>query len=459
MAVDEFDAFERKMQDEGLPELAIEAFRRAYQKVRAGASGMLGRAEIGPVDSVQRADETAIHAERGARELSRAVVIKLNGGLGTSMGMTRAKSLLTVRDDLCFLDLIARQVLALRERHGVALPLVLMDSFRTRDDSLARLARYPDLAVPGLPLDFLQHKVPKVLAADFAPVHWPQQPEHEWAPPGHGDLYPALATSGLLDRLLAAGHDLAFVSNADNLGAVLDLGILGWMAAEDVPFAMEVAERTAADRKGGHLAKTRDGRLTLREVAQCPPEEEQEFQDIDLYRFFNTNSLWMDLRRLRAALDDREHPLDLPLICNRKTVDPRDPDSPACLQLESAMGAAIARFEGARAIQVPRSRFAPVKTTNDLLVVRSDAYALEADARLVAAATAPLVDLDPRHFKRIDDFEARFPGGAPSLARCRRLTVRGDVVFGRDVELAGDVTLEHDGDEPLRIADGTRLGG
>src|SRR5438105_1204399 len=83
--------------------------------------------------------------------------------------------------------------------------------------------------------------------------------ELEWCPPGHGDIYTALVTSGMLDALLDAGYEHAFVSNSDNLGAVLDPRILAWFAAERIPFLMEVADRTEADRKGGHIAQRPGG--------------------------------------------------------------------------------------------------------------------------------------------------------------------------------------------------------
>src|SRR5205085_6939110 len=85
-------------------------------------------------------------------DVDRAVVVKLNGGLGTSMGMTAAKALLEVKDGLSFLDVIARQVLHLREATGARLPLVLMNSFYTRADSLRALERYDDLPA-DVPLD------------------------------------------------------------------------------------------------------------------------------------------------------------------------------------------------------------------------------------------------------------------------------------------------------------------
>jgi UTP--glucose-1-phosphate uridylyltransferase len=388
------------------------------------------------------------------------VVLKLNGGLGTSMGMTRAKSLLEAKDGLSFLDIIARQVLDMRARAGARLPLVLMNSFYTRDDSLEALARYPELPA-DVPLDFVQGKVPKIDADSLGPVSWPSDPDLEWAPPGHGDLYTALVTSGMLAELLEHGYEYAFVSNADNLGATLDERILGWFASEELPFLMEVADRTAADRKGGHLAQRPGGEgLVLREIAQTPDDDVDSFQDVSRHRFFNTNTLWVNLRALSDLMDERDGVLGLPMIVNRKTVDPGDSGSPAVIQLETAMGAAIAVFDGAAAVRVPRSRFAPVKTTNDLLVVRSDAYVLTEDARVVAAGDdLPLVDLDSSHFKLLKAFEERFPAGSPSLIDCEKLTVKGDVRFGADVVVRGSVTVEQEGSDQLVIDDGALLEG
>jgi UTP--glucose-1-phosphate uridylyltransferase len=457
---DPFAPFERKLRAAGSPPAAIESFRHYYAELRAGRSGLLSRREIGPVDAVPSAGDLGRHRAAGVAALDRTVVLKLNGGLGTSMGMTRAKSLLPVKDGASFLDLIARQVLHLRRVHRARLPLVLMNSFRTRDDSLAALARHPELA-SDVPLDFLQNRVPKVRADDLSPAEWPADPEHEWCPPGHGDVYVALAGSGMLATLLGAGYRWAFVSNADNLGAVPEPGILGWLAEEEIPFLMEVCPRSEAHRKGGHLAARHGGGLVLRESAQCPDDEKEEFQDIELYRFFNTNNLWLDLVALEATLAERGGLLGLPMIRNVKTVDPTDPASPKVIQLETAMGAAIESFPGARAVCVPDARFAPVKTTSDLLAVWSDAYALRedwtlADARDPALGTL-VVDLDPAFYQRIDQLEARFPHGAPSLRRCRRLALRGDVRFGRGVVVEGDVALRANGPAPLVIEDGARL--
>jgi UTP--glucose-1-phosphate uridylyltransferase len=363
-------------------------------------------------------------------------VVKLNGGLGTSMGMTGPKSLIEAREGQTFLDVIARQVLAERPRSGARLPLLLMDSYRTRDATLAALRRHPDLDA-GLPLDFLQHREPRIRADDLCPVAWPADPELEWCPPGHGDLYPALRSSRLLPALLERGYEYAFVSNSDNLGAVLEPGLLGWFAGSGAPFAMEVVIGTEADRKGGHIARRRDdGRLVLRETAQASAED--SFTDYQRWRYYNTNNLWLDLEALRAL----DAPPRLPLIANHKTVDPRDPDSTPVIQVESAMGAAIGVFEGARALCVPRTRFVPVKTTDDLLALRSDLYRLHDDGRVGSRVDEPpFIALDPAYFKTIDGFEARFPAGPPSLVGCRRLIVRGDVRFGARVIARGRVEV------------------
>src|SRR3954451_16867728 len=445
------------MRAEGLGDAAVESFARQYERLRDGETGTLAESEIDPVQELPDAED--LTEEAGAELLDQAVVIKLNGGLGTSMGMTKAKSLLEVKDGKTFLDLIAEQILERRERSGARLPLILMNSFATRDDSLAALERYDDLSA-GLPADFVQNKVPKVRADDLEPVSWPDDPGLEWAPPGHGDLYTALVGSGMLSSLLDGGYRYAFVSNSDNLGAVLDPRILAWFAASGAPFLMEVADRTSSDRKGGHLARRReDGGLVLREIAQTPDEDVDAFQDTSRHKYFNTNTLWVDLIALQEVVGANDGVIDLPMIVNRKTVDPGDKASTPVIQLETAMGAAIGVFEGAAALRVPRSRFVPVKTTNDLLSLRSDAYVI-GDGRAVQLAperggVPPFVDLDSDYYKLVADFDARFTAGAPSLVACEALRVVGDVRFGAGVVVRGDVTVEGV-DE---VGDGTVLEG
>lgn len=443
-----------KMRAEGLPEIAVETFAHYEQLLGEGEQGVIRESDIEPLNSLPDAEQLPPADDA---VLDQVVVLKLNGGLGTSMGMTKAKSLIEVKQGLSFLDVIVRQVLDLRERSGARVPLLLMNSFATRDDTLAALERYPELPVDDLPLDFVQGKVPKLRADTLDPVDWPADPALEWAPPGHGDVYVSLATSGMLSGLLERGYRYLFLSNSDNLGAVLDPRILAWFAAEGLPFVSESTDRTEADRKGGHLARRGDdGGLVLRETAQTTDEDAGAFEDVTKHRFFNCNNIWVDLQALQRTLEQRDGVLGLPMIVNSKTVDPTDSSSPAVLQLETAMGAAIGVFEGAAALRVPRTRFAPVKTTNQLLIVRSDAYSL-ADDWTVRSETNPIpvVSLDSDYYKLIADFDARFPGGAPSLRECRRLSVDGDVTFGRDVAVKGEVRVEG----PQQIPDGAVLEG
>lgn len=457
-----FAPFEARMRAAGQADVVIANFRHQYARLLAGATGHIGASVAGPVADVPDATALAGHRAAGAAALDRTVVLKLNGGLGTSMGLSGPKSLIPVKAGLSFLDIIVRQVLALRAATGARVPLVLMNSFATQAPTRAALALHPGIA-SDVPADFVQSQVPKVDAADLTPAEWPADPAKTWCPPGHGDLYPALVASGMLDRLLAAGYAIAFVSNADNLGATLDLDLLGYLAGEGIPFLMEVADRTVADRKGGHLARRPDGRLMLREIAQCPPDELDAFQDVARYRYFNTNSIWIHLPTLRDVMTRAGGVIDLPLIRNRKPVDPTRLDSPTVYQLETAMGAAIEVFDGARAVRVPRDRFRPVKKTSDLLGLWSDAYFLHADGRLELhpsrGGAIPIVELDDRHYGLLDDLEARFPAGAPSLIGCRSLRITGDVRFGDGVVVEGDVDIDNPEPEPRHVPDGTRLRG
>ena len=451
-----FQPFAERMQGEGLPEIAIKTFEHYYNKLVAGQTGFIAETDIEPVESLPDAETfPAELAELGRSILAKTVLLKLNGGLGTSMGLAQAKSLLPVKDGLSFLDIIARHAQAAQVQ------LLLMNSFATRDDSLACLKQYPELW-GDIPLDFLQHKVPKIAQSDFSPATWPDNPELEWCPPGHGDIYTALVTSGILDQLLAAGFEYASISNADNLGAIIDPAILGYFAQNEIPFMMEVAHRTKADSKGGHLARRSDGQLILREIAQCPTGDLSDFQDISRHKYFNTNNLWIHLPTLKKTLVANDYVLQLPMIRNAKTVDPRDKTSTPVFQLETAMGSAIAVFPGSQAIRVPRTRFVPVKTTNDLLVLRSDVYVRQDDLHGITvnpahSGTLPLVKLDPDYYKLVSDMDNRFPAGVPSLLACTSLAVTGDIKFGEQVIVQGDVALHNDGGEQQVIADNTLL--
>lgn len=440
-----FEVIEKKMRGVGLSAAAIEAFRHSVQVLESKQSMLIPESDIVPAEDV--ADWEALVGATPAADaelLAQAVLIKLNGGLGTGMGLQKAKSLLEIKPGVTFLDLIVRQVKSLRAAAGYPVNLLLMNSFSTGADTMAHLARYAEdgFADPEK-VQMLQNRVPKLLTDTLEPVCYPANPELEWCPPGHGDIYPALVGSGWLDKLLAAGVKYAFVSNSDNLGAQMDTHFLRWFAESGAPFVMEVTRRTEADKKGGHLAtRAADGQPLLREIAQCPEEDVPAFQDIDRHRYFNTNNLWIRLDALRDFLAANNGVLPLPVICNSKTVDPRDASSPKVYQLEVAMGAAIQCFPGARAVCVPRSRFFPVKTCSDLLLLRSDAVQIDETGRMSLApecgGVAPIVQLDSKLYKLVDSLDAL---GVPSLKHVKKLTVTGPHSFAPGEALVGEVTV------------------
>ena len=424
------------------------AFRRGFlESVRSASEGPchLPEATLGPATEFPVFEGPGAGASEAER--ARTVAITLNGGLGTTMGMRAPKALLYATEGMTFLDI------ALKQAETVGVRPVLMNSFAT-DAAIRETLGDRDVQ------SFLQHVAPKLRRADFHPVRVPDRPDLEWCPPGHGDLYTALGTSGVLADLLRKGVRYAFVSNVDNVGGCPDPSLLAWFIRSGAPFLMEIVRRTPEDWKGGHLARRRsDGRLVLRETAQCAPADRDAFRDHERYCYFNANNLWLRLEALREALDRGRGFLPLPTIVNPKTADPRDPGSETVFHLEQAAGSALEVFDGAQAVEVPRRRFAPVKTTENLLVLRSDIYAIDENGLVEPAREPPPVALDGERYRFISDLEARFPHGPPSLLACDRFQVSGDVRFGRQVACEGEVTVVGSRDRPAVIPDGARLRG
>jgi UTP--glucose-1-phosphate uridylyltransferase len=436
-------------------QLVVRIFCNQYQRLVEGQAGFIREAEIQPIDTIPHLKDLPDELEEAGKEaVSKTVILKLNGGLGTSMGLDGPKSLLRVRDQMTFLDFIVAQA------QYYDIPLLLMNSFATAAET-ARALESRGTLNPDRLITFLQHRVPKIRADNYAAVQSDTDPDLAWCPPGHGDLYAALLTTGTLPQLLQRNYRFMFVSNADNLGATLDLRLLGYLARNQISFLMEVADRTSVDRKGGHLARRHDGTLVLRESAQCHPDERETFQDISRHRYFNTNNLWIDLQMLGEALERCDGALPLPLIVNRKTLDPRDPSSPEIFQLETAMGAAISLLPDARAVCVPRARFAPVKTTSDLLAVRSDAYEVDerASIQLVRerSGAPPMVELDDRFYRQIRDLENRI-ASCPSLRHCRSLRITGDFQIPATTVFVGDVELVNQRERSVRLEAGEITG-
>jgi UTP--glucose-1-phosphate uridylyltransferase len=444
-------SFILKMERENLHPVVIDTFVHYYKEIVSGATGLISDKDIQSVtsDHIEDADRIQKYAEAGRRASSSAVMIKLNGGLGTSMGLTRAKSLLKVKNEKTFLEIILKQA---EKRH---VKLALMNSFSTHKDTLDALSK---IKPPDSPLLFLQNKFPKILQENLAPAGWPENPDLEWNPPGHGDIYSALYTSGTLKALLDQGIVYAFISNSDNLGATLDESLLGYFVENGLPFMMEVAPRTPSDVKGGHIARHKEGHHILRESAQCPEHELSAFRDIKRYGFFNTNNIWINLKVLHKLIQ-KSGVVKLPLIRNPKTLDPRNENSPKVFQIETAMGAAISLFKGAAVIKVPASRFLPVKKCNDLLSIRSDRFIFSTENNLIAnpnTGTKTIqIDLDPKYYGKIDLFDERFSRGAPSLTNCESLIIKGDVRFENNVTINGRVVITNKRQTQAVIKEGT----
>ncbi|MDP8267734.1 MAG: UTP--glucose-1-phosphate uridylyltransferase [Candidatus Tenebribacter davisii] len=429
--------FVNLMEQAGLNDLVIQSFSNSYYKILEGATGKLSEDQIQPPAEEKLIDYNKLKTISKI-PLSKLAVIKLNGGLGTSMGLDKAKTLLRIKGENNFLDIIVQQILHLRKETYEDIPLVLMHSFNTQKDSLSYLEKYGDLAIPNIPLDFRQNKFPKIKQSDLSPLK-NENDNLNWNPPGHGEIYTALAISGVLDKLLNNGFEYIFISNSDNLGAVVDEKILTYFAETDLPFMMEVCQRTEMDKKGGHLAQTTKGQLILRETAQCPDDEIEIFQDIDRYSYFNTNNLWVNLKVLKQRLYETRYLLPLTMILNKKSVN-----GEKVYQVESAMGSAISVFKNSRAMIVQRDRFAPVKTTNDMLAILSDAYELTDDLKIKLVnefGRVPHIELNNKYYKNIHDFEERFKNGIPSLKKCKSLVLTDDVHFGENVEIRGDVKI------------------
>lgn len=464
------DAVIAKMEAEignGLTPAAVMAFMKQYDMLVGGETGMIAESSIQAATGLKKISELPAADQSKMSELiEKTVILKLNGGLGTGMGLDKAKSLLEVRDGKNFLDFTADQIRAQRKEFKTdKLGFLLMNSFSTEEDTRAALAKYGDIGSWD-DINMLQNKVPKILVDGSGPSKYDKNPKDEWCPPGHGDLYAALLGSGKLDQLIAQGKEYVFVSNSDNLGATLDLKLLQYFAGEDAGFMMEVAQRTEADKKGGHLAKKGDG-LILRESAQCPDEDEKAFQDISKHQFFNTNNLWFKLSDVKKVMDANGGVMELPMIRNKKTVDPKDDSTAAVYQLETAMGAAIASFGArARAVVVERDRFAPVKKCDDLLSLRSDVYEVTPDFRLQLVASRkgvpPNVNLGDT-YKKMGEFEKLTAGGVPSMSECTKLTflpkkTKTICTLEKGVVFKGEVTVNVSEGESKVLKAGTYTG-
>jgi len=386
--------------------------------------------------------------------LDKLVVIKLNGGLGTSMGCSGPKSVIPVRNDLTFLDLTVQQIEYLNKKYDSDVPLVLMNSFNTDEDTMKIIRKYAGFKVKIK--TFNQSRYRRINKESLMPVPRSCHTEEDieaWYPPGHGDFYQSFANSGLLAEFVQEGKRHCFISNIDNLGATVDLNILNFTHTEQKEFVMEVTDKTRSDIKGGTLIQY-EGKLRLLEVAQVPKEHEDDFKSVKKFNVFNTNNLWISMPAIQRIVEERS--LDMEIIVNPKALA----GGLNVYQLETAVGAAMKCFDSAIGINVPRSRFLPVKQTSDLLLVMSNLYSLDHGALIMSPMrmfpSTPLIKLGENHFKKVSPFLSRF-GSIPDVLELDHLTVSGDVTFGRGVSLRGTVIIIANHGDRIDIPSGAIL--
>ncbi|VDL57604.1 unnamed protein product [Hymenolepis diminuta] len=400
---------------------------------------------VGKIKSYNRLSEPTEQEITSA--LSKLVVLKLNGGLGTSMNCNGAKSLIPVKNGKTFLEMTLQQIDHLNEQYNSSIPFVLMNSFNTDDETVEFLQKMEINQTK--PIIFQQNRFPRLYEESGLPIADSCQlkglRDQAWYPPGHGDVYRSLQKSGLLERFIEEGKNWIFLSNIDNIGATPDLKILCWLEEQEkkgaehrIDFLMEVADKTPTDKKGGTLV---------------PEDHVKDFQDSNQFKFFNTNNLWINVKALSNILKDDDLTLDL--IVNKKTIK----DGTKVIQLEEACGAAINCFKKPMSLRVPRSRFLPVKLTSDLLILRSDLFeATTSGLKLSpqhALPSLPTIEFS-NHFKGVEDLERRI-SDPPSMIHLRHLTLNGNIRFGSNVILKGTVKIIPNNDENFFIPDGIIL--
>lgn len=416
-------------------------------------------------DQIQRLPEGAIRAydslPKPANEteirnyLNKLVVVKLNGGLGTSMGCTGPKSVISVRENQTFLDLTVRQIEHLNEKYNSNVPLVLMNSFNTEEDTSKVLRKYRGRNIEIK--SFMQSRYPRIDKESLSPIakSLSGTQQEAWYPPGHGNFYEAIYNAGLVDEFLKDGRKYLFLSNIDNLGAIVDLNILTMLLqSENAPeFLMEVTDKTRADVKGGTLVKYGET-MRLLEIAQVPKNHVDEFKSVTKFKIFNTNNIWVNIGAIKRQLSNND--MKMEVIINHKTLA----NGQNVIQLETACGDAIRNFKNALGVNVPRRRFLPVKKTSDLLLVMSNLYAIDEGGLLImnpqrSFPSTPLVKLGSS-FDQVRELLNRF-ASIPDMLELDHLTVSGDVTFGKNVSLKGTVIIMAHHGARIDIPSGSQL--
>jgi UTP--glucose-1-phosphate uridylyltransferase len=424
-----FEKLNRKTDNDYIKLSFLSMFLRYF----SGDSGKIAWENIEPLnksDLIDIASLTSDDNDIGIANAKKVAILKLNGGLGTSMGCTGPKSAIAIDGEDSFLEVIAKQVLAQRQKYDADFPFILMNSFNTNLETKEILKSKIDY------IEFNQNEFPKIDAKTDSPFSFPTDNKKEWNPPGHGDIYLSLFCSGELDRLIENGYRYVFISNSDNLGPIFDPRILGYMIRNNMQFLIETTPKTKQDVKGGTIIRMAN-HLHLLERAQVEDVYLSEFEDIHKFKVFNTNNIWIDLLALKQVFETNL--IELPIIVNPKKVE-----NHPVIQLECAMGAAISTFGRACSIVVDRDRFLPVKKTSDLLILQSD-FVLKDDKGTFALNPERRVKAYPEiilssHFDSVSDYQQRIKA-MPSLQQVEKLEINGDITLGNNVIFKGIVQI------------------
>lgn len=416
-----------------------------YLRYLSGDTGKLKWDELQmltPDDLAYRDRLDSTHQALGVASASSVGILKLNGGLGTTMGCTGAKSGIQIFLDKTFLDIIADQVLRLREQFSAPFPLILMNSFNTAVETKAILS--PRIEY----IELIQHEFPRINDETKLPFQHSSDPIQNWAPPGHGDVILSLITSGVAETLVRAGTHYLMLSNADNLGPTFDPSILGYMISQNLDFLIEATPKTAMDTKGGTLVKS-EGKFCLLERNQIDEEHIPFFEDPKLCSIFNTNTLWIYLPALLSAY--KQAPFHLPLIINEKTIE-----NTKIVQLETAVGSAISHFDRSGVMVVDRNRFLPVKRTSDLLVILSDLVQSDITQNTLTfnrkfnPTSYPDIAFD-EPLSKMSQFHRTFRC-IPSIKDLVSLSLSGNLIIEDGVVFKGRVDIHSDSEAPTRLA-------
>lgn len=371
--------------------------------------------------------------------LDKLVVVKFNGALGTNMGFSAPKSAIEVKNNLTPLDLMVDQVESLNSKYGCNVPLLLMNTAETHDHVQKVLEKYSNSKV------------------DIHSLSLSQQP-HEKSFEGHSrkdKLYPSsdhsvvflsLMKSGTLDLLLVQGKEYALVVDSDNVAAVADPKIFNHLIQNQIEYCMEVAPVPSIDLRNS-LINLRPGKFQLVDITQNPTK-----QSGGKFKFINTRSMWVNLRAIKRLIDTDE--LKVENFSSSKEVN-----DDQIISRGTAADSAIQFFDHTIGINVAQSRYLPVNSTSDLLLLQSDLYT--ADEGILVQNPArdnpanPSIELGPE-FEKVNDFQSRFKS-IPSIINLDSLKVEGDVWFGAGITLKGKVSIVAKPGMKLEIPDGIVL--